>query len=82
MATGNCSERVNSKGTKCYFYYPYGITFHWYNGYVKVIWDTSSRSRIWSRGGPSSGPPDLANVVEWSQASKVSISRHGVWGPP
>ena len=33
-------------------------------------------------GGPSSGPPDLADVVEWSQASEVSISRHGVLGLP
>ena len=42
----------------------------------------SSGSRIWSRGGPSSGPPNLANVVEQSWASEASISRHGVWGPP
>ena len=42
----------------------------------------SSGSRIWSRGGPSSGPPDLADVAERSWASKVSISRRGVWGLP
>ena len=33
-------------------------------------------------GGPSSGPPDLANVAEWSQVSIASIFRYGVWGPP
>ena len=33
-------------------------------------------------GGPSSGPPDLADVAERSWASEASISRHGVWGPP
>ena len=34
------------------------------------------------QGGPSSGPHNLADVVEWSRASKASISRCGVWGPP
>ena len=29
--------------------------------------------------GPSSGPPDLADVEERSRVSEVSISRHGVW---
>ena len=33
------------------------------------------------QGGPSSGPPNLADIAEQSLASEASISRHGVWGP-